>query len=331
MAKMTVERFAEAVAAGLGGRLVALLLYGSAARGTHVPDRSDVNTLLICDTVDEDLFAALEQPVRDWVKAGHVAPLILTQQEWQSSADAFPIEYEDMRGAHRVLAGRDPWAGITVQRDQVRRQLEHELVGKLVRLRQAYAAQRGVLHDAAGRAAPCREVAVRRPGGAGAGGGGGDGVAGRESRAARDTCSGRTQAPPCSGRPVARGLSRRGGAHRRVRQPPYLGGITRERAPALGAVGSRTGWRVWIQHDSDLRRAGERGSGADQGAAAAPGGPDSQSRRDGEGICEARADGLYGSVGGAGQTCGRGAIRRSAADGCGQRGAHSAPGAPARD
>jgi len=143
MAKMTVERFAETVAAGLGGRLVALLLYGSAARGTHVPDRSDVNTLLICDTVDEDLFARLEQAVRDWVKAGHPAPLILTQREWQASADAFAIEYEDMREAHRVLAGRDPWAGITVQRDHVRRQLEHELMGKLVRLRQAYVALRG--------------------------------------------------------------------------------------------------------------------------------------------------------------------------------------------
>src|SRR6266550_4788852 len=143
MAKITVEGFAETVAAGLEGRLVALLLYGSAARGTHVPDRSDVNTLLICDTVDEDLFARLEQPVRDWVKAGHPAPLILTQREWQTSADAFAIEYEDMREAHRVLAGRDPWAGITVQRDHVRRQLEHELMGKLVRLRQAYVALRG--------------------------------------------------------------------------------------------------------------------------------------------------------------------------------------------
>ena len=72
----------------------------------------------------------VRRPERVWV----------TQQEWQTSADAFPIEYEDMREAHRVLAGRDPWAGITVQRDHVRRQLEHELVGKLVRLRQAYAA-----------------------------------------------------------------------------------------------------------------------------------------------------------------------------------------------
>ena len=143
MAKLTVEHFANEVATALGGRLVALLLYGSAARGTHVPDRSDVNTLLICDAVDEDLFARLDRPVREWVKAGHPAPLMLTQREWQTSADAFAIEYEDIREAHRLLAGRDPWPGIAVQREHVRRQLEHELMGKLVRLRQAYAALRG--------------------------------------------------------------------------------------------------------------------------------------------------------------------------------------------
>src|SRR5256886_5059367 len=49
----------------------------------------------------------------------------------------------DIREAHRLLAGRDPWRGVTVQREHLRRQLEHELMGKLVRLRQAYAALRG--------------------------------------------------------------------------------------------------------------------------------------------------------------------------------------------
>src|SRR5437667_222415 len=94
MAKPTVEHFAHEVAGALGERLVALLLYGSAARGTHVPDRSDVNTLLICDAVDEDLFARLEPAVRGWTRAGHPAPLILTEREWRASADAFPIEYD---------------------------------------------------------------------------------------------------------------------------------------------------------------------------------------------------------------------------------------------
>jgi hypothetical protein len=141
MAKtVPIERFAADVARVLGDRLVALLLYGSWARGTHVPGRSDVNTLLICDAVDQALLAALAPAMRDWTRAGHPAPLIFTEQEWRTSADAFPIEYADMRDASRLLAGRDPWPGVEVNRDHLRRQLEHELMGKLVRLRQAYAA-----------------------------------------------------------------------------------------------------------------------------------------------------------------------------------------------
>jgi len=145
MAKpMATDAFAAALGAALGGRLVSLLLYGSAARGTHVAGRSDVNTLLICDAVDESLFAALRAgtALRDWLRAGNPAPLILSEVEWRAAADVFPIEYEDIRAAYRVLAGKDPWAGIAVRRDDVRRQLEQELMGKLVRLRQAYAATR---------------------------------------------------------------------------------------------------------------------------------------------------------------------------------------------
>src|SRR5436309_3348997 len=89
--KLTVEQFAAEVARALGARLVALLLYGSWARGTHVPDRSDVNTLLICDTVDDALFATLAPAMRAWTRAGHSAPLILTEREWRRSGAAGPV------------------------------------------------------------------------------------------------------------------------------------------------------------------------------------------------------------------------------------------------
>ncbi|MGH7608035.1 MAG: hypothetical protein ACREME_11925, partial [Gemmatimonadales bacterium] len=138
MARMTVDGFAGRIADAVGSRLVTLLVYGSAARDP-AKDTS-VNTLLLTDSVDDALFGGLAAPVRDWLRAGHPPPLILTEREWREAADAFPIEYEDIRDAHRILAGRDPWAGVTVQREHVRRQLEHELMGKLVHLRQAYAA-----------------------------------------------------------------------------------------------------------------------------------------------------------------------------------------------
>ncbi len=138
MARMTQENFAGRVAEALGPRLVTLVLYGSAAREPSA-DPAAMNTLLIV-TDDSDFLGPLATVMKDWSAAGHPPPIIMTEREWRRSSDAFPIEYEDIREAHRILAGRDPWTGITVRREHVRRQLEHELMGKLVHLRQAYVA-----------------------------------------------------------------------------------------------------------------------------------------------------------------------------------------------
>lgn len=137
MAPMTIDDFAARLGQALGDQLVSLLLYGSAARDGN--SAATMNTLLIVSD-ERDLFARISAPVRAWIAGHHPPPLIMTEREWRSSADAFPIEYEDMRAAHRLLAGRSPWEGIAVRREHVRRQLEHELMGKLMHLRQAYAA-----------------------------------------------------------------------------------------------------------------------------------------------------------------------------------------------
>src|SRR5438094_666947 len=81
VAQLTLDTLGDAATRALGQRLVSLLLYGSTARGTHVPKRSDVNTLLICDAVDESLFETLAPAIRDWTRAGQPAPLILTERD----------------------------------------------------------------------------------------------------------------------------------------------------------------------------------------------------------------------------------------------------------
>src|SRR6267143_2318988 len=90
MARMTLEAFATRVAEALGPRLVTLLLYGSSAREQGAGSREPLamNTLLLVDRVDADLFARLGAPVNDWVSAKHPPPLILTDKEWRDSADA---------------------------------------------------------------------------------------------------------------------------------------------------------------------------------------------------------------------------------------------------
>ena len=141
MAKaLAIDDFGPAISAAVGPRLVALVLYGSAARGT---DARSADTLLIVDRVDESLFSALEPVVARWTAAGHPVPLVFSQAEWGQSADAFAVEYTDIRAASRLLAGRDPWDGVRVNPADLRRQLEHELRGKVIRLRQGYLAARG--------------------------------------------------------------------------------------------------------------------------------------------------------------------------------------------
>jgi hypothetical protein len=144
MASMTIEDLGTQVSAALGARLVSLVLYGSAARTRGPVSRGSVNTLLIADGVDDRLFTVLAPIVTAWERRGHPAPIIFSEAEWHASADAFAIEYEDIRAGHRVVAGRDPWTGVTVKREDIQRQLEHELIGKLVRLRQGYV---GALND----------------------------------------------------------------------------------------------------------------------------------------------------------------------------------------
>lgn len=143
----SADEFGQQVAAALGSRLVSLVVYGSAARTGPDAVRGSINTLLIADGVDDRLLASLAPLVAAWDRGGHPAPIILSEAEWHASADAFAIEYEDIRAAHRVVAGRNPWGGMTVAREDVQRQLEHELVGKLIRLRQAYV---GALDDSRG-------------------------------------------------------------------------------------------------------------------------------------------------------------------------------------
>lgn len=137
--RKVVDPFLAAADATLGGRYSAVL-YGSAVRGDFVPGRSDVNMLLVIDEIVPESLRALGPAFVAWRKAAREPPLLMSRAEWLRAADAFPIEITDIRGACAVLRGSDPLMAIRVQRADLRRAVERELRGKLLRLRQGYAA-----------------------------------------------------------------------------------------------------------------------------------------------------------------------------------------------
>ena len=59
----------------------------------------------------------------------------MTRDEIATSADVFPIEWLDVRERHLLLEGEDVLSGIVVDHECLRRQIEHELRGKHLRLR----------------------------------------------------------------------------------------------------------------------------------------------------------------------------------------------------
>jgi hypothetical protein len=135
---MTPEELVERIQRAIPGRLCSAVLYGSAAAGDFVPETSNYNVLLVVDRLDRADLDALSKPSLAWAKAGHRPPLLFTPSELKASADWFPIELLDIQQSRHVLFGDDPLAGITVQREHLRLQLERELKEKLLALREGY-------------------------------------------------------------------------------------------------------------------------------------------------------------------------------------------------
>jgi hypothetical protein len=135
-----VEKLRKAYGEGL----VSVVLYGSAAV-PGVKDRlSDLNVLCVLGQIRDVELGAAEPIFRWWREMQNPAPVLLTRDEIQHSADCFPIEFHDIREQHRVLYGEDVVAGLVIDDRFYRAMVEHELRAKMLRLRQKSA---GILSD----------------------------------------------------------------------------------------------------------------------------------------------------------------------------------------
>jgi predicted nucleotidyltransferase len=134
MAKMTLEELVSQLRAAFGPELRAVVLYGSAAAGEHLPKKSDYNVLVLVESLPAERLVAASAAVKAWVDADNPPPLTLTMNEWHGSADIFPMEYADILERHRVLYG-DLRTDVRVDRANLRLQLEHEAMGTLLQLR----------------------------------------------------------------------------------------------------------------------------------------------------------------------------------------------------
>jgi hypothetical protein len=132
-----IDAVGRGLADALGANALCVAVYGSAASEEFSPAHSDVNLVIVLQSVS---FADLRLIGTTLARLAprdlrFATPLVIRRGFLSNARDAFPIELADLHDRHRVVAGGDLLAEIAVSPDRLRVEAERESRGKLLRLR----------------------------------------------------------------------------------------------------------------------------------------------------------------------------------------------------
>jgi hypothetical protein len=137
-----------------GHRVQSIVAYAERARAAsrhghggqeHGSGPRPIRTLVVVDNLTRDDLRACAGRVGAWHDVGLATPLLLEAREFDRSLDAFPLEFGAIIADHAVLAGTDPFAGLTVAADDIRRAVEVQARGHLLHLREGFLETHGRL------------------------------------------------------------------------------------------------------------------------------------------------------------------------------------------
>lgn len=138
-----IATYGKEVEQALGAHLLCVALYGSAAGSDFFEPHSDVNIVIVVPAVEIEVLELLAPVTMRWEKHRFATPLLIERDFLHRARDGFPMELDDIRRQHVLLAGTDLLTAITVDADAVRRQCEKEARARLLRLRALYLATAG--------------------------------------------------------------------------------------------------------------------------------------------------------------------------------------------
>jgi hypothetical protein len=134
-----------------GDRLRSVVAYGSNLDNST---RGPLTCLALVTSLSINDLEACARAAGRWHKERLATPLILTEAEFRSSLDAFPLEYGEIIRMHRRLYGPDPFEGLAIAREDLRRACETQIKSHLVHLREGFL-------EAGGRPAAVADVVAR--------------------------------------------------------------------------------------------------------------------------------------------------------------------------
>jgi hypothetical protein len=89
-----------------------------------------------------DLVACLPM-TEHWHRRGIAVPLMLASGEFERTVDIFPLEYSSILADYTVVRGKDPFQGIAIPNEDIRRATEGQAKSHLIHLREAFLESHG--------------------------------------------------------------------------------------------------------------------------------------------------------------------------------------------
>ena len=137
-----IEEFASDLRQLFADRLKAAVLFGSHAADraghTDAGDGEGVQTLILVERLESGDLDTCASYHRRWTRRGLATPLILGAEDFARSLDAFPLEFGAILARHELIFGEDPFAGLVVCAEDVRRACEVQTRSHVLHLREAY-------------------------------------------------------------------------------------------------------------------------------------------------------------------------------------------------
>ena len=166
----TLSTFIAAAKKAFGDHLLSVVLYGSGAEGKLRPT-SDVNLIVVLSAFDRGLADQLREPLRLAQAAIKLRVMFLLEDELKPATQAFAVKFADIMRRRLVLYGEDPFAAVSVSREDAVFRLKQTLLNLTLRLREAYISRSlreeqlaTIIADAAGPLRSCASTLLELEG-----------------------------------------------------------------------------------------------------------------------------------------------------------------------
>ncbi len=138
-----ISPFFHEILRSSAARLHSIYLVGTVLTDDYQEQTSKIDSVILLEKMDLAFLDTLAPLGQKYRQQGIAAPLIMDPGYLKSSLDVFPLEFLNFQLAHLAIYGEDLFAGLEIDRQELRVQCERELKGKLIWLHRIYLSSMG--------------------------------------------------------------------------------------------------------------------------------------------------------------------------------------------